>query len=80
MAWCLFAIGTRPEVEARVVAELEGLGLLASPSNPNPPDLTLDHLSKLPYLNAVIKETMRYHTVIPRAPLLPCALSRFTSA
>lgn len=77
MAWCLFAIATRPEVEARIVKELDSLGLLASPQNPNPRDLTLDDLPKLVYLNAVIKESMRYHTVSSRTNVLPAGGSKF---
>eukprot|EP00884_Botryococcus_braunii_P009649 jgi/Botrbrau1/18686/Bobra.0386s0014.1 len=65
MAWCLFAIASRPQVEARITAELASLGLLAQPSKPDPSQLTLDHLNQLPYLQAVIKETMRYHTIVP---------------
>jgi hypothetical protein len=79
MAWCLFAIATRPEVESRIVKELDSLGLLASPLNPNPRDLTLEDLPKLVYLNAVIKETMRYHTVSSFAPVSLAVLCFFYS-
>jgi hypothetical protein len=63
MAWCLFAISTHPEVEERVSAELDTLGLLAKPGYPEPRSLEVSDLGKLPYLNAAIKEAMRLHTV-----------------
>ena len=63
MAWTLFAISTMPEIEARVVAELDTLGLLAKPGNPEPRDLTLADLGNMPYLAAVIKESRRLYTV-----------------
>jgi cytochrome P450 len=62
-AWTLFMISRYPEIEARVVAELDSLGLLASPLKPNPRELCPDELTRLPYLTAVIKETSRYHQV-----------------
>lgn len=71
MAWTLFAISRYPEMESRIVAELEYLGLLASPWDPKPRELRLEDLSKLTYLNAVIKESMRYHQVHNPAPVAP---------
>ncbi len=59
----MFAISTNPEVEERVVAELDTLGLLAKPGYPEPRSLEVSDLGKLPYLNATIKEAMRLHTV-----------------
>ena len=44
-----------PEVEARVLLELESLGLLATLANPAPRPLTFEDLGKLVYLNAAIK-------------------------
>ncbi len=44
-----------PGVEAKVVAELKGLGLAASPEAPTPRQLAFDDLAQLPYLAAVIK-------------------------
>jgi cytochrome P450 len=68
VAWTLFAVSKYPEVEARITAELDSLGLLASPAQPSPRELELDDLHKLPYLDAVIKESMRlYHVGAPEA-------------
>lgn len=44
-----------PEIEARIVEELERLGLLATPDKPQPRALQYEDLSKLTYLNLVIK-------------------------
>ncbi len=52
---CRFAISQHPEVEAKIVAELQSHGLAATEENPNPRQLTYPDLSKLTYLQAVIK-------------------------
>jgi cytochrome P450 len=57
LTWLWYALSQRPAVEARLVAELEtGLG----DRNPNHGDL-----ANLPYLRAVVEETMR---LFPAAP------------
>ena len=48
-----------PEVQARVAAELDGAGLLATPRNPNPRRPTYADLAALPYLDAVLRESLR---------------------
>jgi hypothetical protein len=63
MAWTLLAIAGHPEVEERVVAELDSLGLLAKPGCAQPRELQVGDLSNLPYLTAVIKESMRLFSV-----------------
>ena len=52
---CRFAISQHPEVEAKIVAELQSHGLAATEENPNPRQLNYPDLSKLTYLQAVIK-------------------------
>ena len=52
---CRFAISQHPEVEAKIVDELQRHGLAATEENPNPRQLTYPDLSKLTYLQAVIK-------------------------
>ncbi len=44
-----------PQIEAKIVQELGSLGLLATKSNPKPRELQYEDLSKLTYLNMVIK-------------------------
>ena len=50
MAWALYCLATHPEAAARVNAELDAAGLLASPSRPVPRPLQYDDLSKLKFL------------------------------
>lgn len=52
---CRFAISQHPEVETKIVEELQEYGLAASEANPNPRQLTYADLGKLTYLQAVIK-------------------------
>ena len=47
--------GQAPEVEAKIVAELDEMGLLASHEHPTPRALEWEDLSKLGYLSCVIK-------------------------
>ena len=54
--WCCrYLISQHPEVERKILAELEGLQLLKTPQNPRPREMAYADLSKLTYLNAVIK-------------------------
>jgi hypothetical protein len=55
MAWVLYGVSQHPAVEAKLVAELASLGLLATPGNPTPRTVEWDDLPKLVYLDAVIK-------------------------
>ena len=48
-----------PEVQARVAAELDAAGLLATARNPNPRRPTYGDLAALPYLDAVLRESLR---------------------
>jgi len=54
LAWALYAIHRHPEVRARLLDELDDLG----------PDPAPDELSKLPYLNAVVDETLRLFPIV----------------
>jgi len=55
---CRYLISQRPEVEARIVAELGEAGLLATPENPTPRAFELNDMQNLPYLLCVCKVTM----------------------
>ncbi|KAK9819693.1 hypothetical protein WJX72_001295 [[Myrmecia] bisecta] len=58
-AWILFLLSQHPDKEAKIVAELDAAGLLASKRQPQPRELVYEDLSKLTYLNAAIKEGLR---------------------
>ena len=58
--WCagtffLYLVSQHPEVEARLLAELDSLGLSITPERPRPRALAYVDLGKLPYLQATIK-------------------------
>ncbi len=50
-----YLISQHPEVEKKILAELEELQLLKTAQNPKAREMTYADLSKLTYLNAVIK-------------------------
>ncbi len=52
---CRYEISRRPEVEAKVAAELDQAGLLAKPGRPHPRALEFDDLARLPYLSWACK-------------------------
>lgn len=54
-AWLLYLISQHPEVEDKICAELDQLGLLVTPSRPHPCQVTYDDFSKLVYLEMAIK-------------------------
>ena len=54
-AWTLFLVSQHPEVEDKIVAELDQAGLLATAMRPQPRALQYEDLSRLMYLNMVIK-------------------------
>lgn len=54
LAWALYDVHRNAEIKRKLLAELDALG----------PDPSPDVLAKLPYLNAVIDETLRLHPVI----------------
>ena len=71
LLWChnRFFITTHPEVEAKIRAELEAHGLLASPETPTPRALAFEDLSGLTYLGAAIKVWQILSMLCPAAPL-----------
>ena len=57
-AWLLYLVSQHPEVETKICAELDEHGLLVTPSRPNPRKVTYEDLSKLTYLDMVIKVSL----------------------
>lgn len=54
--WALFALTQRPDIQTKLRDEL----LLLQTDNP-----TMDELNSLPYLDMVVKETLRHHAPVP---------------
>ena len=54
--WCLFALTQAPEVQCKLREELLTIGT----ERP-----TMDELNALPYLDAVVRETLRVHAPVP---------------
>ncbi|KAH9886197.1 cytochrome P450 [Cubamyces lactineus] len=54
--WCLFALSQAPEVQKKLRDELFTLHSEAP---------TMDELNSLPYLDAVVRETLRVHAPVP---------------
>lgn len=55
-AWALFALTQAPDVQTKLREELLSL----STENPS-----MEELSALPYLDAVVRETLRVHSPVP---------------
>ena len=56
--FCRYLISQHPEVEARILEELDGAGLLMSAQRPSPRKLARDDVAcpqQLPYLKAALK-------------------------
>ncbi|KAK9825238.1 hypothetical protein WJX74_002715 [Apatococcus lobatus] len=63
ISWTLGLLAAHADVQQKVASELEGLGLRATPTQPQPRRLTWEDLSHLDYLRKVIKESLRMYTV-----------------
>lgn len=61
-----YLVSQHAEVEAKIAAELDGLGLLATPQRPHPRALAYEDLARLQYLSWVIK--------VPPHPCVACLL------
>jgi cytochrome P450 / NADPH-cytochrome P450 reductase len=59
-AWMAYVLATHPEVEAKVIAEIDQI----TGGNPDH-DLQYDELMALPYLTQTIKETLRIYPPMP---------------
>ncbi len=58
LAWAIYWLLRNPDCMERLLAELDSLG-----SEPDP-----DHVVRLPYLDAVVHETLRLHPIVPDVP------------
>lgn len=56
MTWCLFALTQAPHVQTKLRQELLSL---------NTETPTMDELMALPYLDMVVRETLRVHAPVP---------------
>ena len=55
MAWALYLLAKHPHAMAKVESELDAAGLLVTPARPHPRPFAFADISKLPYLDAVLK-------------------------
>ncbi|CAL8469474.1 g9015 [Coccomyxa elongata] len=60
-AWTLYMLSQHPEVEARLVKELDALQLLVTAERPAPRSPEYADISRLTYLKCVIKEVLRMY-------------------
>ena len=59
IGWACMLLATHPEAEARLAAELQAHGLLATADNPRPRAPAWEDIGKLRYLSAVVNEATR---------------------
>lgn len=58
LAWAIYWLLRHPDCMQRLLAEIDALG-----PNPDP-----EQLARLPYLEAVVQETLRLHPIVPDVP------------
>ena len=61
LMFVLHELGHRPDIQDKILEELKNV---LSPGQ----ELTLDDMDKLPYLEAVVKESIRRHPTVPSIP------------
>jgi cytochrome P450 len=61
IAWTMGALATHPAVQSKLVSELSAAGLVG----PGARHFEWGDVSRLPYLNAVIKESLRLFAPVP---------------
>lgn len=59
ISWTLASLAAHPECQTALAQELGSVGLLASPAFPTPRDFEWSDGARLPYLSAVIRESLR---------------------
>ncbi|OCH86067.1 cytochrome P450 [Obba rivulosa] len=55
-SWCLYSLAQNPEMQHKLRKELLNVAT---------DDPTMDELNTLPYLDAVVRETLRFHSPVP---------------
>jgi cytochrome P450 len=59
ISWTLAALAAYPDCQERLARELAAAGLAPTPEHPVPRDFEWSDMARLPYLGAVVKETLR---------------------
>jgi cytochrome P450 len=59
--WALYLLSQHPDVEAKILAELDAAELLVTPERPDPRPIEWGDLARLVYLQAFIKEVLRLY-------------------
>ena len=65
ITWTLAALAAHPRIQARLAAELAAAGLAPTAGAPVPREFEWGDLNRLPYLGAVIKESLRLYSPAP---------------
>ncbi|KAA6427588.1 MAG: cytochrome P450 [Trebouxia sp. A1-2] len=63
--WALFELAANPDVQTRLRQELDSAGLMPTALQPEPRQLEFADLTKLAWLDSVVKETLRLHATAP---------------
>lgn len=74
-----FLISQRPEVEAKIVAELDAAGLLVTLDRPNPRQFELTDIQSLPFFICVCKACARPLRYCAASLSLKCHQSKMSS-
>jgi cytochrome P450 len=70
--WALYLLSQHPDVEAKIVAELDAAELLVTPARPTPRNVEWSDLAKLTYLQAFIKEVLRMYPPVGIGQIRVC--------
>lgn len=57
MTWCLYELSRHPDIQSKLREEL-----IQVPTDTP----TMDELNELPYLENVVRETLRFHAAVPK--------------
>ena len=69
--WLLYMLISHADVQHKLLEELDGLGLLATPERPEPLLISSGDVFKLPYLQAIIKVPYLLHSAYCEVLLHP---------